>query len=539
MILVLLPLWIIVMAFKKKLEEHFKQFDASPILFIGSGLSRRYMGVNCWEDLLKQFSETIGISHVKLKTQSNGDLTVYAQHLAKIYSEKWWDTDEGKTLSQEKEHFLINEQSALKVSISEFINEAHNKITDDVNLIHEIELLAKANIDGVITTNWDMFLEQQFSKFTTFIGQDGLIAGRSHGIAEIYKIHGCCSEPNSLVLTKRDYDEYRKKNPYLSSKLLTMFIERPVIFLGYSLTDQHIAEILEDIVSCFPDASLMFLKNKLLFVEWSPDSEESTISDSVIHKKIPVKYVQVPSYKEIFEVLSETKRRIPAHLFRAIKDELYELVLTDDPKGRLYVRDSEAVSGDHTQTEFVVGYGAISMVKKSESMANKGLLGLERVDLIREIIFENGHYDWTQVVNDVLPKQCKGNARIPIFYFLNKAGLIERNGQLSNSMNFSEGVENRFNINNLDFQSKGANKRRSNNIPEIKIGINELYRYGDFGFFLRMLPYMDFNLIKRDSEELLKILKKHIDEALINKSVSSDFCKVVCVFDYIENSNRF
>ena len=45
------------MAFKEKLEEHFKQFEASPILFIGSGLSRRYMGINCWEDLLKQFSD--------------------------------------------------------------------------------------------------------------------------------------------------------------------------------------------------------------------------------------------------------------------------------------------------------------------------------------------------------------------------------------------------------------------------------------------------------------------------------------------------
>lgn len=48
-------------------------------------------------------------------------------------------------------------------------------------------------------------------------------------------------------------------------------------------------------------------------------------------------------------------------------------------------------------------------------MAAKGLVGLERVDLIREVVFENGHYDWGCVVNDVLPNICKGNARIPIF----------------------------------------------------------------------------------------------------------------------------
>ncbi|WP_227677689.1 hypothetical protein [Psychrobacter frigidicola] len=66
------------MTFKKKLEEHFSQFDSSPIFFIGSGVSRRYLGVSCWEDLLKQFAENIGVSHVKLRAQSNGDLTVYA-----------------------------------------------------------------------------------------------------------------------------------------------------------------------------------------------------------------------------------------------------------------------------------------------------------------------------------------------------------------------------------------------------------------------------------------------------------------------------
>lgn len=141
------------MAFKKKLEEHFKQFDASPVLFIGSGLSRRYIGINCWEDLLKQFAESIGVSHVKLRTQSNGDLTVYAQYLAQVYSKKWWDTYEGKALVEKKERFLIDEQSPLKISISEFISEAHSNITTDKNLIHEIELLSKSNVDGIITTN--------------------------------------------------------------------------------------------------------------------------------------------------------------------------------------------------------------------------------------------------------------------------------------------------------------------------------------------------------------------------------------------------
>ncbi|WP_194090680.1 SIR2 family protein [Vibrio hibernica] len=525
------------MNFKNKLANHFNQFEASPILFVGSGLSRRYMGVNCWEGLLKEFAEAIGESHVKLRTQSNGDLPTYAQLLASIYAKKWWDTEEAKQLIDQHEKEFLDEQSPLKISIAKYIEKAHEKITQDADLQAEIELLAKANIDGVITTNWDMFLENQFPKFTPFVGQDGLIAGRSHGIAEIYKIHGCSSRPNSLVLTSTDYDKYRKKNPYLSSKLLTMFIERPVIFLGYSLTDEHIAEILEDIVNCFPEASLDFLQNKLLFVEWKSDIEEPDFSDSVIHKKIPVKYIQTPSYKELFEVLSETKKRIPAHLFRMIKDELYELVLTDDPKGKLYVRDSERIE-DNVATEFVVGYGAISMVKKSESMATKGLVGLQRVDLIREVVFENKQYDWGQVVNEVLPNICKGNARIPIFHYLNQAGLITNEGSLIPEVELKGGVANRFDSDINSFRSQGGDLGRSQRIEEVKIGVNELYNKYEFGLFLRMMPYMDVGLIRRDLDELLKILKKHIDDALSQSSLSSSFCKVVCLYDYVKNSNH-
>lgn len=527
------------MSFKKNLEEHFKQFDASPILFVGSGLSRRYLNIHCWEDLLRHFSEKIGENHIKLKTQANGDLTRYAQLLASTYSEKWWNTSEGETYLHGHDHLFIDSQSPLKLSISNFITSATHSITEDPKLIEEINLLEKANIDGIITTNWDLFLEDKFPKFTPFIGQDGLITGRSHGIAEIYKIHGCCSNPNSLVLTENDYDKYRKKNPYLSSKLLTMFIERPVIFLGYSLTDQHIAEILEDIVSCFPDASLEFLKNKLLFVEWKPDLDSSIISDSVIHKKIPVKYVQAPNYIELFEVLSETKKRIPAHLFRTIKDELYELVLTDDPKGKLYVRDSEKVTDEKELTEFVVGYGAISMVKKSESMASKGLIGLERLDLIRDAVFESSDYDWKQVANDVLPKLCKGNTRVPIFRYLKFADIIDKNGHLKEGVTLSEGVFTKFDIQPSNFRSGGGDLKRSQSIPEVKIGVNELYNKNDFGLFLRMLPFMDFGLIKRDLDDLLKILKKHIDESLTTSGISSTFCKVVCVYDYVKNSNKF
>jgi len=521
------------MSFKDDLKKHFKRFDASPILFIGSGVSRRYLGTEGWESLLERFCKSIGENPLRLKTSANGDLPKYAQLLAKTYGDRWWNMPGSAEKAEQYREHLISDSSILKIEIADYLSAAHKNI--DPAMKAEVELLSKANVDGIITTNWDCFLEYLFPKFTTFIGQDGLISGRSHGIAEIYKIHGCSSQPNSLVLTSDDYREYRRKNPYLSSKLLTMFIERPVIFLGYSLTDPHIAEILEDIISCFPQKSLDFLRDKLLFVDWTPDAEEPVITDSVVHKKIPVKLVKAADYADIFAVLSETKKRIPAHIFRAIKDELYDLVITDDPKGQLYVRSESDLEKSESLTEFVVGYGAISSAKKGEALAKQGLIGLERADVVREVIFETGIYEPSDIVASVFPKLAKGNQRIPIFFYLNKAGYLDPSGNLIKGKALCEGALHRLRLGIDDFRSTGYEKRRAEGVPQVRESVSELYKHCDFELFLRMLPYMEPEIIKHGLTDLFEIFKKHADTS----GFSSNFVKLVWIYDLINSTKKY
>jgi hypothetical protein len=519
------------MDFKEAIKSHFKCFEASPMLFVGSGMSRRYLGLENWEQLLLKFCEEIGENPLRMRANASGNLPRYAKLLADAYNTKWWSGDSVPAIAEEyKEHFT-SDSSVLKIEISRYLVNAH--ASRDAELLEELQILASTNIDGIITTNWDCLLEHLFPKFTTFIGQDGLIAGRSHGIAEIYKIHGCSSVPNSLVLTEADYEEYRRKNPYLSSKLLTIFIERPVIFLGYSLTDPHIAEILDDIISCFPEKSLEFLKDKLIFVSWDGDLEEPSITDSVIHKKIPVKLIKLKSFIPLFEVLRDTKKRIPAHIFRAIKDELYDLVITDDPKGQLYVRLENDLEKSNLM-EFVVGYGAISTAKKGEAIARQGLIGLERADLIRDVIFETGSYDAADVVSTVFPTLAKGNQRVPVFHYLKKAGMLSESGTLMPGVELCDGVKSRALSTIETFRSKGYELRRSKAVPEVLIGAEALYQQG-FELFLRMIPYMDPSLLTSDLPELSEILKKHIDKS----GNDSNFVRLVCIYDLIKNSSKY
>ncbi len=522
------------MTFKKSLNDHFKKFSASPFLFVGSGMSRRYLGVENWEELLKRFCKLIDENYTKIRSQANGDLMQIASILAKSYSDKWWDSDIKGDKEDRYSNHLLKMDSPIKIEISDYLKTIHENKQEKYQ--SEIGLFASSKIDGVITTNWDLFLESIFKEFSVFVGQEGLFSSRNHGIAEIYKIHGCSSEPNSLILTSEDYALFRKKNPYLSSKLLTIFIEHPIIFLGYSLTDTHILEILQEIVECFPESKMDALKENIIFVEWSEDADEPALTDSFILKTLPVKLIRANSYIELFEVLSEVKRRIPAHIFRKIKDELYELVVTNDPKGKLYVKDADDLDSTEGQQDFVVGYGAISKIKKSEEIAKKGIVGVNREDIVRDVIFDSGGYQERPILFDAFPKIIKSSkTHIPIYKYLNGAGLIADNGEitteeLDNSIIFRihGGVEK--------FRSDESGERQSKNIPQVQEGIEELYNAVEFKLFLRMAVFVPPEKINLD--DLENILKKHADDDF-SSGEKSHFIKIVCIYDLIKYSRRY
>src|SRR5690606_6641190 len=106
-----------------------------------------------------------------------------------------------------------------------------------------------------------------FPDYKVYVGQEALLVSQPSNIGEIFKIHGCCSKPNSLVITKADYDGFSTKRAYLAAKLLTIFVEHPIVFIGYSLQDKNIQGILSSMVVALGDRAVERLHENLIFIQ--------------------------------------------------------------------------------------------------------------------------------------------------------------------------------------------------------------------------------------------------------------------------------
>ena len=65
----------------------------------------------------------------------------------------------------------------------------------------------------------------------------------------IFKVHGDFTDPDSVVLTKSDYAKYKKNrpNPQMWKMVDNEFLTKHILFIGYSLEDDNILEIIKTI----------------------------------------------------------------------------------------------------------------------------------------------------------------------------------------------------------------------------------------------------------------------------------------------------
>ncbi len=476
------------------MEELVENFNTTPFLFVGSGMSRRYLNLPDWKGLLQHFVSQIGKDEFAYNSFENkaksgecraGIMPRIAELIQKEYDERWFEDSTIRTVGESGIDQIHKGVSPFKVEIAEYIRT--NCLMQDSykDELEELRKLSERSISGVITTNYDKLLEDIFSGYSSYVGQNELIFSALQGVAEIYKIHGDIDKPDSIVINEEDYVEFDSKSAYLAAKLLTIFMEYPIIFMGYSISDTNIINIIKSIVECLNDEQLKILEDRFIFVEYRENFVGTEITPYVImagEKPLSMKRVILSDFMLLYKALENKRAKLPVKILRRFKQEIYDYTITSVPTGHLRVAalDDTRV-GDE---ELVLSIGKMS------DFGLKGLSGIRPNEWYRDVILNDLDFAADDLLEYAFPSLIKQNSgRLPINKYLTKATKkFDECEKVAASLDFDHIISNTIkrnrrclgqysSVSQIWNQEKSSLERATrliSHLPEDKIDVGEL-----------------------------------------------------------------
>lgn len=505
---------------KKEFINIIKSKHRAPYLFLGSGFTKHYLPTPIWIELLSKFTS----KHInELYTKLGHDLPTIASYIAEEANNVFWEKINQNPNCDEQQYVnkISNTSDYLKIKIAEYLKE----IVMNFEMNDEIDFLSKLHIDGIITTNWDDFAEVIFPKFKKYVGQSELLFSSTTNIGEIFKIHGCIHQPSTMVLTKEDYENFTERNAYLAAKLITIFMEHPIFFIGYSLEDSNIQDILESIVVCLKGNENLIskLQNNLIFVEWVPENIpdirierlSKTMRNGVM---LPCIKIVAHDFMPIYECMSYFERGIPTHLLRIYKEQFYEIIYDEQPEKQIYVLPESKVD-NNGNVDFVCGFGAISKYKQI------GYSSIDRQMIYRDIIVEQ-NYDAESILKKSLPSLRNGNRNyLPFYKYLNSLGInTKENCKLFDEQIFNELKEQ------VDFQSYNSFSEEDKSLSLSEV-LNK-YKNNDVWKAFALIPYI--NIDNSELDTLCSFIKSNFEKYISQGSRATFFRKLICFYDWLK-----
>lgn len=101
---------------ENEVRELITRTGGSPFLFIGSGFSRRYIGLEDWRGLLSKFCENLNDFEYYLAS-ANGKLEKAASLMAADFHKVWWNHEKFSNSRESYKHLAVDVNSALKIEI--------------------------------------------------------------------------------------------------------------------------------------------------------------------------------------------------------------------------------------------------------------------------------------------------------------------------------------------------------------------------------------------------------------------------------------
>lgn len=338
-------------------EQFLNQFthqalDERISLFVGAGASAN-AGYPSWYNLFKPLAKELG-------TPLEESINYY--RVAQYYSNKFG-------------------QAELKKRINEIINK--NDFYSP--LINELIDIGFTNI---WTTNFDNVLELNYSSRNILINKVFRDADLSNvelnKRINIYKMNGDISNPEGIVATQKDYEEYSE-----SHRMMLMFLKRELIsstflFIGYSFTDNLVMDCLSEITRYLGNAApyhytIMKNDNSNPYFNYFIDDLE---------RRYHIRVLLVNEYTDIYFVLNELNQKIRSKkvfisgAFRSFEQNIeeYSHNLSRSITTQLLSNDYRIVNGigRHFGTH-IIGYA-------NEYLAKKGIKDKEKYIIVRPFV---------------------------------------------------------------------------------------------------------------------------------------------------------
>lgn len=102
--------------------------------------------------------------------------------------------------------------------------------------------------NDIITTNYDHLLEKALGEdYYIPIFNEHATSKYSQSTTNLFKIHGDIDHLETSVITEDDVRSYSESYPLIWNKIISLFQERAVLFLGFSIEDEHIRTIYKKI----------------------------------------------------------------------------------------------------------------------------------------------------------------------------------------------------------------------------------------------------------------------------------------------------
>lgn len=507
---------------KEEFVEKLKRSNRAPYLFIGSGFTRHYLDSPDWKGLLERFSPChINKYYSQLGTSS---LPMIASAIAEDVNNEFWSLPDDNSFKLEHQDKAVNKSSVLKIKMAKYFWDLSKKDFPE-KYRDEISLLSNLNIDGIITTNWDDTAERIFPNFTPYIGQKELIFSPTYDMAEIYKIHGCMTKPESMVLTAEDYEDFVAKNSYLAAKLIILFIEHPVIFIGYSIADNNIQDILKSIINCLDKDDIVRLQNNLIFVEWTKDEtvemviekHDISLGNNII---LPVTRIRCHEFMPIYECLSYYERSIPTNMLREYKKQFYNIVVSQKPEKTLYVLSDNQIDSN-PNIQVVYGFGAINKYRSAV-----GYTGFKSEDLMKDVLESEEVYDPLHILTKTIPSLRKSNPKafIPIYKYLSALDIHSDMDYKNNNIGVNIPLRK---ADEFASYTSFSDEDKQKTLSE---AIDTYCHENDIWKAIALIPYLD---ISDDELILLKnFICQHFNDYIVKKKNPTFMRKLICFYDW-------